>query len=110
MRKNQGKPKLHKAMMMPEALKAMVDVIEFGEEKYGPARERGWLGYSVEDTMDSLLRHVTAMINGESHDRNLDFTMQHTPNLMRVCWWSFSAGPIPLLKILPLAHYSQIFR
>jgi len=68
MRKNQGKPKLHKAMMMPEALKAMVDVIEFGEEKYTPARERGWLNYNVDDTMDSLLRHVTAMINGESHD------------------------------------------
>jgi hypothetical protein len=67
-RKNEGKPRLHKAMFMPKAIEAMVDVIEFGESKYTPARERSWMNYKVDETMDSLLRHVTAVINGETDD------------------------------------------
>jgi hypothetical protein len=56
-------------MYMPEALKGLVAVIEFGEEKYTPAFEKGWMGYTMEDTMDSLLRHTQDYINGEQLDQ-----------------------------------------
>jgi hypothetical protein len=67
-RKNEGKPKLTKAMLMPFALEALVDIIEHGEEKYGPGTDKGWLDYDPMETLDSLLRHVNAIINGERVD------------------------------------------
>ena len=67
-RKNQGKVKFTKAIMMPVALEALVHVIEKGEPKYGPAIEKGWQDYEPSEVLDSLIRHCTALINGEEYD------------------------------------------
>ena len=67
-RKNNGKPKITKAMMMPKAMEALVTVIEAGEEKYGPASDRGWLKYKPDEVLDSLSRHLVALVNGETVD------------------------------------------
>lgn len=68
MRKNEGKCKVTKAMLMPLAINSMVKVIEFGEEKYTPAKDKGWKNYKPEEVMDSLLRHAVCIINGEEID------------------------------------------
>ena len=53
---------------MPNALKGLVGVIEFGEQKYTPAEDRGWLTYKPKEVLDSMLRHTIAMLNGEPLD------------------------------------------
>jgi hypothetical protein len=68
MRKNQGKPKLAHIFHMPKALKGICTLLEWGEQKYSPVAERGWLEYDAQDTLDSLMRHVQAIINGEIID------------------------------------------
>lgn len=67
-RMNMGKPRLTKAMLMPHAMEALVGVIEFGEQKYGPAVDRGWMNYEEGEILDSLARHLTAIINDEPID------------------------------------------
>jgi hypothetical protein len=67
-RKNKGKPKLTKAMLMPVAMQALVEIIEFGEGKYGPATDKGWLNYKPDEVLDSLARHLVALTNGELND------------------------------------------
>jgi hypothetical protein len=67
-RKNGGKPRLTKSMLMPVAMQALVQVIEFGEGKYGPATDKGWLNYKPEEVLDSLARHLVALVNGEQND------------------------------------------
>lgn len=68
MRKNEGKVKLTKAMLMPQALRGLVAVIEYGEKKYTPAHEKGWKKYNPEEVVDSMLRHAQALCNGENTD------------------------------------------
>lgn len=67
-RKNQGKPRLGLALLMPEALEALSCVLLEGEMKYGPAEDKSWLTYEYHETMDSLMRHLTALKNGEVLD------------------------------------------
>lgn len=67
-RKNEGKPKLGYILHMPAAIKDMADVLEFGESKYGPASDKGWLGYDTDEIIDSLMRHLEARQRGETHD------------------------------------------
>ena len=67
-RKNKGKPRLTKAMLMPVAMQALVRVIEHGEEKYGPASDKGWHDYEPQEVLDSLSRHMVALINGQQND------------------------------------------
>jgi hypothetical protein len=55
-------------MLMPKAMEAIVQVIEFGEHKYGPATDRGWLEYDHNEVLDSLARHLVALIGGEQND------------------------------------------
>jgi Domain of unknown function (DUF5664) len=68
MRKNSGKPRLGKALLMPNAIGAIVSVVVYGEEKYGPAEDKGWLKYEFHETIDSLMRHLTDLKNGTTHD------------------------------------------
>jgi len=53
---------------MPKALEAIIDVIEFGEEKYTPAEDKGWMQYDPKEVLDSMLRHTLALVNGEILD------------------------------------------
>lgn len=118
-RKNEGKLRLTKAMLMPTALQALVHVIEKGEEKYGPATDKGWLDYQTDEILDSLLRHILALINGEAYDEigthhvcNIIFNaaalieveqnLKRIENLSEGCAWliapedSFPNSPLPL--------------
>jgi hypothetical protein len=67
-RKNKGKTKLTKAMLFPQALEALVQVVEYGEEKYSDAQEKAWLSYEPVEVIDSMLRHILALTNGEIID------------------------------------------
>ena len=68
MRKNEGKPRIGKALLMPEALSALSSVLEWGEKKYSPAEEKGWMEYQPNEVVDSLMRHLLAWKNGEKLD------------------------------------------
>jgi hypothetical protein len=67
-RKNKDKPKLGKILYMPNAITHLAKAITFGEEKYTPAKEKGWMKYNSEEVLDSMMRHATAMQNGEVYD------------------------------------------
>jgi hypothetical protein len=68
MRKNDGKPKLGHILHMPYAMAGLADVLERGEVKYTPVRERSWLHYEPEEVADSLMRHLQAVLRGEAID------------------------------------------
>jgi hypothetical protein len=68
MRKNQEKPRLSLLFLFPHAIRAIISVIVWGEQKYTPARERGWLKYEPDETLDSLLRHMEALSQNELLD------------------------------------------
>ena len=68
MRKNQGKPKLSHLLHMPHAMTGLVRVMEDGDEKYSPAAERGWMKYDQAEAVDSLMRHLTAWMDGAECD------------------------------------------
>lgn len=67
-RHNKGKPNMTKAMLMPKAMEALVAILEAGEQEYGPAKDKGWMDYDPEEVLDSLARHVIALVNGQTHD------------------------------------------
>lgn len=67
-RQNDGKPKLGHIFHMPMAMEALARIMEWGEKKYTPVADRGWLKYNADDTLDSLLRHIQAIKNGEHID------------------------------------------
>ena len=53
---------------MPAAMEGLARIMEWGEKKYSPVEERGWMNYEPDDTLDSLLRHVQAIKNGVDVD------------------------------------------
>lgn len=65
-RNNAGKPQLSYLIEAPYAAADLARVLEFGAEKY--ARGNWRKGRPPLDTVDSLLRHLTAYVNGEDHD------------------------------------------
>ena len=67
-RQNQGKPPLSNVMYMPDALAALSGVLEYGEKKYTPASDRGWLSYDKEEVLQSLFRHLQLHMSGEVVD------------------------------------------
>jgi len=67
-RKNKGKPRIGKCFLMPNALSGLAAVLMFGEEKYSPAEDKGWMNYDMNEVLDSLCRHAMAMKNGELKD------------------------------------------
>ena len=69
MRKNNGKAMLSYIFYMVDALKGLSAIIQYGEAKYTPARERGWLKYPEDEVMDSLLRHCADYTNGIRMDK-----------------------------------------
>lgn len=67
-RKNQGKPRLSDALLMPEALAGLVAVMEYGDKKYSDKKNKGWMKYNPDEILDSMLRHASAIKNGEELD------------------------------------------
>lgn len=51
-----------------EALEPMVEVLEFGAEKYAPGNWANGGGLSHSETMESLARHLFALMRGEDID------------------------------------------
>lgn len=65
LRYNQGKPQWH--LVHFDSLEPLVRVLEFGAEKY---EAFNWMKhFELDDLMDSLMRHVVAINNGELVDK-----------------------------------------
>ncbi len=65
-RNNSGKPQLSLILEAPVALAGLASVLEGGVTEYG--RGNWKKGLDRDETIDSLLRHVVAMLNGEEFD------------------------------------------
>ena len=66
MRFNSGKPQLSYILDSMPALKDMVDVMEFGANKY--ARNNWQNSFPKDKLLDSMLRHIDAFYQGEDTD------------------------------------------
>lgn len=68
-RMNAGKTPLSNIMYVPTAMKGLADAMQYGAIKYGsPPGDKGWLQHAPEETLQSLMRHLSAHMNGEIHD------------------------------------------
>lgn len=65
-RHNAGK--IRPTLLSPYALQGLLDVLEFGAKKYAPRNWEKGLPGGNEAILDSLLRHVLAMMRGEVTD------------------------------------------
>lgn len=65
-RYNSGKPQLSYPLSARFALEGVAQVMEFGAKKY--ARDNWKKGLPLEATLDSLLRHLTKLLDGETID------------------------------------------
>lgn len=65
-RYNEGKPQLSYIFDVMPALLDMVAVLEFGANKY--ARNNWKKGFPKDKLVDSLMRHINAMYQGEDVD------------------------------------------
>lgn len=65
-RYNTGKPELSYPLSARFALEGVADVMAFGAKKY--SRDNWKKGLPLEATLDSLLRHLTKLLDGETID------------------------------------------
>ena len=65
---NSGKPELSYILSAPEALKGLAEVFAYGATKY--SRDNWKKGFPQNQLIDSLLRHLLAVANGEKLDLN----------------------------------------
>lgn len=75
-RKNENK--LRWSLVDFESLKPMVEVLEFGAKKYD---DHNWKkGLKTTEICESLIRHLTAYMNGEDND--LESGLPHVGHIM----------------------------
>jgi len=76
MRFNEGKERW--SLVDFESLKPMVKVLEFGAQKYD---DHNWKkGLKTTEVAESLIRHLTAYLNGEDNDKETG--LPHTGHIL----------------------------
>jgi len=78
-RYNTGKPRY--SLIDYASLESLVRVLEFGESKYG--RDNWKLGLSKESVLDSMIRHVAKLNDGEECDS--ESGVSHIGHIMANC-------------------------
>lgn len=73
---NSGKEKW--SLVHFQSLTPMVEVLEFGAKKYSPDNWKK--GFDKKELLDSLLRHVTALADGEEFDK--ESKLHHIGHIM----------------------------
>lgn len=87
---NQGKLQWH--LVDFKALEPMVKVLMYGAKKYAPDQWKN--GLSKKDTLDSLLRHVHAILAGEMND--VEFGESHIGHILcNAMFYSYFEGVDP---------------
>lgn len=71
-RHNVGKPKLNSILLAPEAIVGLSRRFESGDALYGAGNWKK--GLKITELIDSLMRHLMALENGESTDPDMPCT------------------------------------
>jgi hypothetical protein len=111
LRYNEGKRKW--SLVDFKALEPMVEVLEYGAEKYTVHDEQGKIlvtgannwkkGMSTSEVLESLLRHTYALLRGELNDP--ESTKQHIGHIMcNAMFASYMIGQKPEFNDLPLQN------
>jgi len=79
LRFNYGKPRW--SLVHFKSLTPLVRVLEFGAKKY--SRDNWKLGLNKQEILDSAMRHLTALIDGEGIDK--ESGLSHIGHLMCNC-------------------------
>lgn len=75
-RLNEGKRKW--SLVHYKSLEPLVEVLEFGAGKYG---EKNWQkGLDKTEILESMMRHLTALMDGESNDK--ESKLHHIGHIM----------------------------
>jgi hypothetical protein len=91
MRFNTGKPKLSFLLSAGAAMKGLAHVFEYGAQKY--ARNNWMKGLPLTEVTDSLLRHLTAFIEGEENCPESGL-----PHVNHVLWNAFILAQLYLTR------------
>lgn len=86
-RYNSGKPQLNYLLTAPSAIAGVCRVFEHGSQKY--ARDNWKKGLDKHELIDSLLRHLTKVLNGEEIDVDCPITGQKgsgLPHVDHITW------------------------
>ena len=101
LRNNGGKPQLRYITMFPKAVEGHARIMEMGHLKYND--DEGWKRYPEQEIIDSLLRHLFKLQNGERWDieSQLDHRAHVVANALMLMENHGQIGPVNIAEPTP---------